>query len=47
LPRLSNFYMAGQWVGDTGVSGAAKSGRDIIQLICRRDGKQFAATKME
>ncbi len=47
LPRLSNFYMAGQWVGDTGVSGAAKSGRDIIQLICRRDRKEFTATKVE
>jgi phytoene dehydrogenase-like protein len=45
LPKLSNFYMVGQWVGDMGVSGAAKSGRDIIQLICRQDKKGFVASR--
>jgi len=41
LPKLGNFFMAGQWVGDMGVSGAAKSGRDIVQLICNQDQKKF------
>lgn len=45
LPGLTNFYMAGQWVGDTGVSGAAKSGRDIAQLICTRDEKEFVTAE--
>jgi phytoene dehydrogenase-like protein len=45
LPKLRNFYMVGQWVGDMGVSGAAKSGRDIIQLICRQDNKGFATSQ--
>lgn len=41
LPRLENFFMVGQWVGDMGVSGAAKSGRDIVQLICKQDKRRF------
>jgi phytoene dehydrogenase-like protein len=43
LPGLKNLYMVGQWVGDMGVSGAAKSGRDIVQLICKQDRKRFIA----
>jgi len=45
LPKLKNFFMAGQWVGDTGVSGAAKSGRDCLEYICKKDKKKFIATK--
>lgn len=41
LPGLKDFYMAGQWVGDSGLIGAARSGRDIIQVICSRDKKAF------
>jgi phytoene dehydrogenase-like protein len=42
LPGLDNFYMAGQWVEPGGgVPGAAMSGRNVIQLICKRDKKQF------
>lgn len=45
LPGLKNFYMAGQWVEPGGgVPTAALSGRDVIQIICRRDKKPFAAT---
>ena len=44
LPGLKNFFMVGQWVGDMGVSGAAKSGRDIVQLICHQDKKRFLTT---
>jgi phytoene dehydrogenase-like protein len=41
LPGLKNFFMIGQWVGDMGVGGAAKSGRDIVQLICKQDRQRF------
>jgi len=46
LPKLKNFFMVGQWVGDMGVSGAAKSGRDIVQLICKQDKKSFFASTL-
>ena len=43
LPRLENFYMAGQWLEPGGgVPTAALSGRDVVQLLCRRDKKPFA-----
>jgi phytoene dehydrogenase-like protein len=42
LPGLENFYMAGQWVRPGGtIAFVAVSGRDIIQLICKRDKKTF------
>ena len=42
LPGLDNFYMAGQWVEPGGgVPMAAVSGRNAIQLICKRDKKTF------
>jgi phytoene dehydrogenase-like protein len=47
LPGLENFYMAGQWVGDEGCPGAALSGRNRIQLLCKKDGKKFTALKPE
>ena len=37
--------MVGQWVGDTGVSGAALSGRDILEYICVKNKKKFTTTK--
>ncbi|MCL5958002.1 MAG: NAD(P)/FAD-dependent oxidoreductase, partial [Chloroflexi bacterium] len=44
LPGLENFYMVGQWVEPGGgVPPAAKSGRDVIQIICKRDRRRFAA----
>jgi phytoene dehydrogenase-like protein len=44
LPGLDDFYMAGQWVHPGGgVPTAAMSGRQVIQMICRRDGKSFKA----
>ncbi|MFW9943150.1 MAG: phytoene desaturase family protein [Candidatus Thorarchaeota archaeon] len=45
LPKLENFFMAGQWVGGHGLPGAAKSGRDCIEYICKKDKKQFITTK--
>jgi phytoene dehydrogenase-like protein len=45
LPGLEDFYMAGQWVEPGGtVSMAAASGKNAIQTICARDGKQFEVT---
>ncbi len=42
LPGLDHFYMAGQWVEPGGgVPMAALSGRNVIQLICKRDKKPF------
>jgi phytoene dehydrogenase-like protein len=45
LPGLGEFYMVGQWVGEAGVPGAAMSGRNRIQLLCKQDHKKFVTTK--
>jgi phytoene dehydrogenase-like protein len=45
LPGLKHFYMAGQWVEPGGmVALAAASGRNVLQLICHRDGKPFVTS---
>ncbi|MBN2246465.1 MAG: NAD(P)/FAD-dependent oxidoreductase [Candidatus Aminicenantes bacterium] len=45
LPGLQNFWMAGQWVEPGGgVPMAALSGRNIIQLIVKKDKKPFLTT---
>ncbi len=45
LPRLGNFYMAGQWVEPGGsLPLAAASGKGAIQLICAKDGKKFVTS---
>jgi phytoene dehydrogenase-like protein len=41
LPGLKNFYMAGQWVGGSGLPGAASSGREIVHYICHNDKRKF------
>jgi phytoene dehydrogenase-like protein len=42
LPGLSNFYLTGQWVEPGGgVPTAFKSGRDLAQIICKKDKKRF------
>ena len=44
LPGLGNFHMAGQWVETfAGIPGSALSGRNVIQLLCRRDKKDFVS----
>jgi phytoene dehydrogenase-like protein len=46
LPGLENFYMAGQWVNPGGgIPTAVMSGNHTIQMICRRDKKQFTRNK--
>ncbi|HCP60352.1 MAG TPA: hypothetical protein DIT43_02095 [Dehalococcoidia bacterium] len=42
LPGLKNFYMAGQWVEvGGGLPAVTISGRDVVQIICKRDKKRF------
>lgn len=44
LPGLKDFYMIGQWVEPGGgVPVVAMSGRNAIQIICKRDNKPFVA----
>ncbi len=45
LPGLRNFYMAGQWVEPGGsLPYVAVSGRNVIQIICKKDKRQFVTT---
>lgn len=45
LPGLNNFYMAGQWVEPGGsVPSAAISGRNVVQILCKRNRKPFLTT---
>lgn len=42
LPGLDNFYMAGQWVEPGGgLPTAAMSGRNVTQIICKKDKRPF------
>jgi phytoene dehydrogenase-like protein len=43
IPGLEGIYMAGQWTSPfTGTVIAALSGRQVIQVMCRKEGKKFA-----
>jgi phytoene dehydrogenase-like protein len=45
LPGLDNFYMAGQWVEPGGgLPTAAMSGRNVTQIICKKDSRPFVTT---
>jgi phytoene dehydrogenase-like protein len=45
LPDLKDFYMIGQWVEPGGNAQlAAASGRDVMEMICRADGRPFITT---
>ena len=45
LPGLERFYMAGQWAEPGGgLPPAAMSGRGVIGMICKRDGKKFRSS---
>ncbi len=42
LPGLDHFYMAGQWVEPGGgLPAVAMSGRNVIQIICKKEKKKF------
>ena len=45
LPGLNNFYMIGQWVEvGGGLPPAIMSGRNVTQVICKKDKKKFTTT---
>ncbi len=45
LPGLDGFYMVGQWVeAGGGIPPAVFHGRDLAQVLCRRDGKRFVTS---
>ncbi len=46
LPGLENFYMAGHWVEPGGgLPTAAMSGRNVIQIICKKEKRKFETVK--
>ncbi|MBI5527918.1 MAG: hypothetical protein HY897_16430 [Deltaproteobacteria bacterium] len=46
LPGIEDFYMCGQWVEPGGgIPAVAMSGRNVIQIICKKDKKKFATTR--
>ena len=46
LPKLSNFYMAGQWLyPGGGLPPSAQSGKWAVQLICKNENKKFTTNK--
>ncbi|WP_297423870.1 NAD(P)/FAD-dependent oxidoreductase [Clostridium sp.] len=46
LPGLKNFYMAGHWlVPGGGLPAALLSGRNLAQVICKNDKKEFFCFK--
>ncbi len=46
LPGLANFYMVGQWVAPGGgLPPAVSTGRHVVQILCKKDGKPFVATE--
>ena len=46
LPGLDDFYMIGQWVQPGGgLPPEAQAGRDLIQVLCKKDRKRFGSNK--
>jgi hypothetical protein len=46
LPKLQNFYMAGQWlVPGGGLPPSAQTGKWAVQLICKKRKQQFISNK--
>jgi phytoene dehydrogenase-like protein len=46
LPGLSHFYMCGQWVAiGGGLPTVMMSGRNVAQMICKKEGKTFEIAK--
>lgn len=47
LPGLDNFWLSGMWVlPPGGVPSAAKTSRDIIQIICHNEKKKFVVQEI-
>lgn len=46
LPGLDNFWMVGQWVAPGGgVPSGLMTGRNLAQVLCRRDGQVFKTSE--
>jgi len=46
LTSLEGFHMVGQWVAPGGgLPPAVSTGRHVIQMLCKVDGKRFTATE--
>jgi len=46
LPGLDGFHMIGQWTTPGGgLPPAVSSGRHVVQVLCKEDGKRFVATE--
>ncbi|MBN2464301.1 NAD(P)/FAD-dependent oxidoreductase, partial [candidate division WOR-3 bacterium] len=46
LPGLAGLWMAGQWTAPfTGTVIAALTGRQVVELLCRQDGRRFITTR--
>jgi len=44
LPGLDNLFTVGQWTAPfTGTVIAALSGRQLVQVLCKKDGREFVA----
>lgn len=47
LPKLKNFYMAGQWLfPGGGLPPSAQTGKWVVQLICKKEKRKFVCDKM-
>ncbi|MEO3749998.1 NAD(P)/FAD-dependent oxidoreductase [Streptomyces sp. B6B3] len=44
LPGLRNFYLSGVWATVGGLGRAATAGRQVMQCVCRDDGRPFTAS---
>ncbi len=44
LPGLTDFYLIGTWVLNSGTAFSATSGRHVTQIICAKDEKPFVTT---
>ena len=46
LPKLQNFYMAGQWLfPGGGLPPSAQTGKWAVQLICKKEKQEFVSSK--
>ncbi|TDV54217.1 phytoene dehydrogenase-like protein [Actinophytocola oryzae] len=44
LPGLADFYQSGVWATTGGLIRAATAGRQVMQFVCRDDGREFTAS---
>lgn len=48
LRGLRNFYLAGHWISPAGgIPAVIAIGRQVAQIVCKRDGKRFVADRAE